>query len=119
MDITGNDFVAGMNIIGDKDKYIFVLTNKGKAKKCPLDTFATMKRADKPLRVTSLDPRDEISTIVPVRGNEVFKVYMKTDMKEISIKEIEEMTRLAKPKKVLPVKMGDCIIDVKMIGRLK
>ena len=78
-----------------------------------------MKRADKPLRVTSLDPRDEISTIVPVRGNEVFKVYMKTDMKEISIKEIEEMTRLAKPKKVLPVKMGDCIIDVKMIGRLK
>lgn len=119
MDITGSDFVAGMNIIGDKDKYIFVLTNKGKAKKCPLDTFATMKRTDKPLRVTSLDPRDEISTIVPVRGNEVFKVYMKADMKEIAISEIEEMTRLAKPKKILPVKMGDCIIDVKMIGRLK
>ncbi len=119
MDLSGNDFIAGMNIIGDKDKYIFVLTNKGKAKKCLLDTFATMKRTDKPLRVTSLDARDEISTIVPVRGNEVFKVYMKTDMKEISISEIEEMTRLAKPKKVLPVKMGDCIIDVKMIGRLK
>ncbi|WP_304576789.1 DNA gyrase/topoisomerase IV subunit A [Romboutsia ilealis] len=119
MDLTDKDFISGMNIIGDKDKYIFVLTNKGKAKKCPLDTFATMKRTDKPLRVTSLDARDEISTIVPVRGNEVFKVYMKTDMKEIAISEIDEMTRLAKPKKLLPVKMGDCIIDVKMIGRLK
>lgn len=119
MDLSDKDFIAGMNIIGDKDKYIFVLTNKGKAKKCPLDTFATMKRTDKPLRVTSLDAKDEISTIVPVRGNEVFKVYMKTDMKEIAISEIDEMTRLAKPKKILPVKMGDCIIDVKMIGRLK
>lgn len=119
MELDKNDFVTGMNIIGDKDKFIFIITNKGKAKKCSLETFATMKRNDKPLRVSSLDSNEEIITIVPVRGNELFKVYMKLDMKEVSISDIPEMTRLAKAKKIIPVKTGDCIVDVKLIGRLK
>lgn len=117
MELDKSDHVTGMNIIGNKDRYIFVLTDKGKSKKCSLQTFTTMKRNDKPLRITSLDPREEISTIVPVRGNEIFKVYMKSEAREISIEEVPEMTRLAKAKKLIPVKTGDCIVDVKLIGR--
>lgn len=119
MELDKNDHVTGMNIIGDKDKFIFVLTNKGKTKKCSLETFATMKRNDKPLRISSLDSKEEIITIVPVRGNELFKVYMKNDMKELAIADVPEMTRLAKAKKLISVKTGDCIVDIKLIGRLK
>lgn len=108
-----NDTVIGMDIIGDKDKYLFALTKKGFGKICTLNNFATMERNTKPLRIISLESGDDIQLIRTVRGSERFKVYMSSSIEEIRLEEVPELPRLSKGKKLVPVRKGEMIIDIK------
>ena len=58
-----DEFVIGMDIVNSNDKYLFALTNKGTGKKCTLDTFKTMDRNSKPLRIISLDGDETVLLI--------------------------------------------------------
>jgi len=119
IELTEDEEVIGMDIVNDKDKYLFVLTNKGNGKKCTLNEFKTMERNSKPLRIISLnnerlDIYDEnIVMIKTVRGNEVFKAYLKNTVEEIKIKDVIELPRLSKGRKLISVRKGEVIIDIR------
>ena len=113
LDLDKEDYVLGMNTLGRKDKYIFVLTSKGRCKKCTLDTFALMKRNTQPLVLSTLSKNECIEKITPTTGKGVFTVFTINNSYEIDIENVAEMTRLAQPKKVIPLPTGDKIVEVR------
>lgn len=110
-----DECVIGMDIVGNDDKYLFALTRKGFGKKCALDGFVTMERNSKPLRLINIDTDDEIRLVRTVKGNENFKVYMTSSVEEINIEDVLELPRLSKGKKLIPVRKGERIIDIKEV----
>jgi hypothetical protein len=74
-----------------------------------------MDRASKPLRITSLENDEEVILIKTVKGNEKFKAYLKTSVEDISIDEVLELPRLSKGRKLIPVRKGEVIIDIKEV----
>lgn len=114
LDLTDGEVVIGADLVNENDKYLFVLTNKGSGKKCTLDSFKTMQRASKPLRITSLETNEDVILIKTVKGTESYKVYMKNGIEEINVEhDVTELPRLAKAKKIIGVRKGDVIIDIK------
>ena len=110
--MSDDESIIGMDILNEKDKYIFVLTQKGMGKKCTLDNFKTMSRADKPLRIITVDDSDSIFNIRTVKGKETFDVFMKSGLTELNIDDVIELPRLSKGKKLIPVKKGDVIVEL-------
>ncbi len=117
--LKNDDCVLGMNVIGRGDKYIFIVTSKGRLKKCTLSSFALMKRNVAPLVLATLNKNECIECILSASGKELYSVYTSKDIHEISLTEVPELTRLAQPKKMISVPVGDNIIDVKCVGKMK
>lgn len=110
--MSDDDTIVGMDIVNPKDQYILVITHKGNAKKCTLSTFKTMNRADKPLRIVTLDENDEIFKIRTIHGNEKFKLFTKDSLESIDCEDIVELPRLSKGKKTIPVRKGNVLIEL-------
>lgn len=115
IDLAKGECVIGMDIVNEKDKFLFVLTNKGTGKKCTLENFITMDRASKPLRIISLDSEEEVILIKTVKGTEKYKAYLKSSIEDINIENVMELPRLSKGRKLIGVRKGDVIIDIKEI----
>jgi len=113
IELTEDEEVIGMDIVNEKDKYLFALTNKGTGKKCTLKEFKTMDRNSKPLRIISLEDDEYVMMIKTVKGNETFKAYLKNTVEEIKIKDVIELPRLSKGRKLISVRKGEVIIDVR------
>lgn len=110
--MSDDEHIIGMDILNSKDKYILALTQKGLCKKCTLETFKTMNRADKPLRIITLDDNDELFSIQTIKGTETFDVFMKNGIEVIKTEDVLELPRLSKGKKLIPVKKGDLIVKL-------
>lgn len=115
LDLSDGERVIGMDVVNKGDKFLFTLTNKGRGKKCTLDNFKTMDRAAKPLRITSIADDEEVIMIKTVKGNELFKAYLKNSIEDIQIAEVNELPRLSKGRKLIPVAKGEVIIDIKEV----
>lgn len=115
IEMSDNEEVIGMDIVNKKDKFLFILSNKGNGKKCTLDNFNTMDRNSKPLRLVSLDSDEDVMMIKTVKGNEVFKAYLKNTVEEIKIEDVMELPRLSKGRKLIGVRKGEVIIDIKEV----
>lgn len=115
IELQDSEIVTGMDIINAKDTSIFVLTSKGTGKKCTLDNFKMMVRGDKPLRITNLEDNEDLILIKTVKGAERFRAYLTGSIEEIHIKEVPELPRLSKGRKLIPVPKGSRIIDIKEV----
>lgn len=113
MDLGKDETIIGMDLVNEGDNYLFALTTKGTGKKCTLSTFDTMERNAKPLRIITLDKGEELLTVRTVKGNETFKAYLKGSVETINLENVPELARLAKGKKLIPVRKGEQIIDIK------
>lgn len=114
MELTEDEVVIGMELVNEKDQYLFALTDKGTGKKCTMSTFKTMERNAKPLRIISLENNEELLTVKTVKGSEKFKAYLKNSVEVIDIEQTPELPRLSKGKKLIPVRKGEQIIDIKL-----
>jgi len=115
IDMEEGEEVVGMDIINDQHKYLFMLTNKGTGKKSELNSFPIKERKTKPLRLLTLEENEEVLLVKPVKGNEKFNVYMKNGIEQINIEEVPVLPRLSKGKKLIGVRKGDVIIDIKEV----
>mgnify|MGYP000878048999 CR=1 FL=1 len=115
IDMVDGEEVIGMDLINEKDKYLFMLTNKGNGKKSDLNAFPVKERKTKPLRLLTLNDDEEVLLIKPIKGNEKFNVYMKNGIEQINIEDVILLPRLSKGKKLIGVRKGDNIIDIKEI----
>lgn len=114
MQLADNERIIGMDILGPKDKYLFILTDKGSAKKCTLETFGVQGRNGKSARIVTVGKDDNIKLIRTVRGDEKFRIFTKNEMLDISVKDdVVELPRLSAGRKLIGVKRGDGIINIK------
>ena len=112
IDLAGNDEVVGTTIINKNHKYILVVTNKGKMKKCTLSTFKTMKRKSPTLQLSRLEKNEVIVSVKSVKDSNKFMIYTQHVEQEFKVKDIPELTRQHPCKKMMGVKTGDKVIDV-------
>lgn len=114
MELTEGEIVIGMELVNSDDKFLFAITDKGTGKKSTMSTFKTMERNSKPLRIISLEDNENLITIRTVKGNEKFKAYLKASVELIDLENVPELPRLSKGKKLIPVRKGETIIDLKI-----
>lgn len=114
MELTEGEIVIGMELVNSDDKFLFAITDKGTGKKSTMSTFKTMERNSKPLRIISLEDNENLITIRTVKGNEKFKAYLKGSVELIDLENVPELPRLSKGKKLIPVRKGETIIDLKI-----
>jgi len=112
MNLNDDEYIVGMDIINDKDKYLLVITNKGIVKKSPIDSFNNMKRANDPLRIITLTDDDSLFMIRTIKGNEKFKLYTKNSVEKLDANDIPELPRLSKGKKIIPVGKSGAIVKL-------
>ena len=112
IDLAGNDEVVGTTIINKNHKYILVVTNKGKMKKCTLSTFKTMKRKSPTLQLSRLEKNEVIVAVKSVKDSNKFMIYTQHVEQEFKVKDVPELTRQHPCKKMMGVKTGDKVIDV-------
>lgn len=112
IDLAGEDEVLGTTIINKQHKYLLIVTNKGRMKKCTLSTFKTMKRKSPTLQLTRLDKNEYIVVTKSVKNLDKFMVYTHHVEHEFKVKDIPELTRQHPCKKMIGVKTGDRVIDV-------
>lgn len=112
IELAEEDEVLGTTIINKNHKYILVVTNKGRMKKCTLSTFNTMKRKSPTLQITRLEKNEYIVSVNSVKDSNKFMIYTQHIEEEFKVKDIPELTRQHPCKKLLGVKTGDKVIDV-------
>ena len=110
--LADGDEVIGTTMIDNKDKYILVITNKGRMKKCTLSTFETMKRKSQTLQISRLGKNEQIVYIKSVKNSYSFMVYTMFTEEEFKVKDIVELNRLHECKKVMKISSKDRVLDV-------
>lgn len=110
--LADGDEVIGTTMIDNKDKYILVITNKGRMKKCTLSTFETMKRKSQTLQISRLGKNEQIVYIKSVKNSDIFMVYTMFTEEEFKVKDIVELNRLHECKKVMKISSKDRVLDV-------
>ena len=106
------DEVIGTTMIDNKDKYILVITNKGRMKKCTLSTFETMKRKSQTLQISRLGKNEQIAYIKSVKNSDSFMVYTMFTEEEFKVKDVVELNRLHECKKMMKISSKDRVLDV-------
>ena len=112
IDLAGKDEVIGTTFINKNHKYMLIVTNKGKMKRCELKLFKTMKRKDPTLQLCRLEKNEFIVSVKSVKISDKFMVYSQHIEEEFKVKDIPELTRQHAAKKMMGIKNGDKIIDV-------
>lgn len=115
LDLQGDECVVGASLVNDTDRLLFMLTNKGNGKKCTLGTFATMDRNSKPLKLIGLAEGEKLQILESVTGDETFKVFLKGQVETVEIQDVPELTRIARGSKLVPVRRGEVIIDIREV----
>ena len=115
LDLQNDEIVVGASLVNEQDRLLFMLTNKGNGKKCSLATFATMDRNSKPLKLIGLAEGEKLQILESVVGDETFKVFLKGQVETVNIQEVQELTRISKGTKLVPVRRGEVIIDIREV----
>lgn len=106
-----DDECVGLCVIGNNDKYVLVVTEKGCMKKCELSTMNPGKRGSTSY-LANVDPNDSINYVngIPEKGDII--VCTRQNYFTYPISEISELTRRAKCPKKIPVPLGSNIISI-------
>lgn len=118
MGITGikldeDDKVLGASIVDQTSKYLLIITDKGNAKKCLMYTLEAGKRAGKNYKLITLTD-DEKLFYVKTLNNDHDQIQYQTNInrENIQVSDIPELTRIARGKKVIPVRKGEYLIGL-------
>lgn len=109
-----NDNITGMEVIGENEDAMFMVTDKGNAKISLMDTFEVSERNSAPLKLIGLSENEHLIFVnTKQRGVDVnYNVFMKNDLLTISSADTNELPRMSKGKKLIPVRKGDSIISI-------
>lgn len=112
-----DEFIVDSEILRDDENYLLIVSHKGYVKKTPMTTFTTGDRTMKPVRLAGLADGDSLVAVKTIVGEEIFAVYTKDSVEYIDCTEIAELPRLSKGKKVIPLRKGNEIVEVKLKKR--
>lgn len=107
------DECIGLTVIGKKDKYVLVITEKGNMKKCEIEYLGNAgKRRVDASYLTSLDDADFVYMVDTVNDNDNVQVCTRSEILDYCVSDIPTLTRRAKAKKMIPLPVGSNIITI-------
>jgi DNA gyrase subunit A len=112
IELSGDDEVIGTAIINKNHKYIVIVTNKGKLKRCGLAQFKTMKRKSPTLQLSRLEKNEVIVSVKSVKVSDKVMIYTQFVEHELKVKDIPELTRQHPCKKLIMMKNRDVVLDL-------
>lgn len=109
--VSENDKCAGMTVICDNDQFLVVITAKGFGRKEPIEYYQESKKRRDSFKLCSVDPGDTVIFAAGCKGDETIKVQLKSGVCTIAVEDIPVIPRRGKAAKLIPVSVGDKIID--------
>lgn len=110
------DQCAGLNVVGEKDKFIVIVTAKGMVKKCETEFFGDSgRRGSASSYLATLDKGDSVIYVNGMRKKSLLRVCTRTDYFTYDIDQIDILPRRGKCKKLIPVPLGSNIITVDVV----
>lgn len=118
IDLIKGDEVMGITKVKRNDTHIMVMTKKGYAKTCSLDSMETMKRRGDVLILTSIHEGDELLYVISCNENDMFLVIKKGTTEVLSFYDFPDMTRNHFGKKVVKLQRGEMIVRCLKLDKL-
>ena len=101
--------------ISANKKLLFYITSSGRVKLTELKYFPVMQRKDKLVPLIQLNTNESLVGISSVSKNDTVMVYRKhSEPVELSLKDLEISTRVAKGEKVIKTVKGDSVVAYKV-----
>jgi len=110
-----DDECIGLNVIGNDDEFVIVVTEKGSVKKCDMKYFITDMKRRKSLFITSLEPNDNVVYVNGAKDKNSLFICTRTVYSSIHVEELPELSKKAKCHKKIAVRQGDSIIYCNII----
>lgn len=113
--VDADDQVIGASIIGSKDAYIGVVTNKGAVKRCEIKYFgspAKRSASNAHAYLTTLEVADSVYSVIGLAEGSGMTVCTRTEMVNLEASQIPVLSRKAKCKKLVSLPNGSNIINV-------
>jgi len=110
--IKDNDAAKGFCAIGEDTDYIVLLTDKGYMKRIELSSLGDLKRRRQSTYISSISDNDNLFRCDSIRENSEITVCNRNAMMELKVEDIPLLSRRAMPQKVVPVSLGDNIIEM-------
>lgn len=114
IDLKDGESVTGVDSIDVHDEYFFCLTTKGTGKKMALSSFKTDARGSRPVRMLTLAPTEDVRFVRSVKGTELVQVFLTSSLEQIDLNKLNPSPKLSKGSKLIPVRKGETIIDLKL-----
>lgn len=106
-----NDECAGLSVIGNKDDYILVITEKGCMKKCEIQSMNISKRGVSSY-LANVEPNDSIIFADSMSDKNKVVICTRQSYFTYNSDEIATLTRRAKCQKKVPLPIGTNIIAI-------
>ena len=106
-----NDSCVGCCVIDDSP-YLVIVTAKGCVKRVETDFLGEPGKRMRSSYLASIDDSDDIIACITARDDEELVVVAKSEIRSIPIGDIPIIGRKGKPKKMIPVAIGDVISTV-------
>lgn len=107
-----DDACRGFCIIGENDKYLLVVTEKGCLKKCELDYLGKPGKRKMSSYLATPEPTDKVFYVGTMGESADITVCTRTSYELIQSDMIPTRTRKAKCKKIIAIPLGNNIISV-------
>lgn len=111
-----DDACKGICVIGDKDEYLMVITEKGNAKKCELDYLGKPGKRKVSSYLATLETNDKVRYVDGITSSSKVTVCTRTTYQVLTADEIPTKARKSKCVKLIPVPLGNNIISVGVSG---
>lgn len=110
INLTDDDIVLGMAMVGKTDTHFAIVTARGFGKMVELDDLNTTKRRGNVLRLIQLVPSDEVVDLIPCDMNSNFMVCLLNGSFDVCSDDFHVLTRNHYGKKMIGVRRGDMIV---------
>lgn len=115
IDLKDGEYVVNASKISANKKLLFYITSSGRVKLTELKYFPVMQRKDKLVPLIQLNANESLVGISSVSKNDTVMVYRKhSEPVELSLKDLEISTRVAKGEKVIKTVKGDSVVAYKV-----
>ncbi len=111
--LADGDECAGLTVIGKRDRYVLVVTEKGTMKKCEIEYLGSAgKRRVAVSYLTTLDENDVVQTVDTMRRKSIVTIVTRGEIIDYEADAIPTLGRRAKGRKLIPLPVGSNIITV-------
>lgn len=112
INLAPDDACKGICVIGDKDEYLLVVTEKGCLKKCELEYLGAPGKRKVSSYLATLETNDKIRYVDGIRGDSKITVCTRTSYEVVNAEDVPVKSRKSKCVKLIAVPIGNNIISV-------